>query len=742
MSKACIMSQRFLMLFILFILLLNQVWAASPILDWIRLSDEALYHWETRIFPSQPDYISILPLKKEDQPKHLYRIIVLLPKRSSSYSFALSTFLEVLYDEDIAASLTVINYGNQKALGEKGIQYAEKEKADLIFSLGSETADFLTKHYNRGKIPVVTSTNKDPVLLGQMKNYHDGSGSNIAYTSLNIPIDIQIKYLLGVKPELKNVVILYNKNHKQVVKTEVEPALKQMSSHKLSVIRLAVSSQKKAKAELEKQLPQAIKQLKRSDPHLTKSVFWITSSTAVFSNIATINKYAVKIPVIGTNPNLVKGGKDDIVLGIGIDRKNNARLASDYAVKILRKKVKPGELKVGIVIPPDLAVNYKIAKKIGLKIPFSFFNDTGLSWLEFSTEVWSRYRTQISADNRAMMKVVPWFVDDDFIKKKILILLSKKSTSYSTAISKFLELLYQEKIAGDITIMNFAKDTNFGKAAIAMAEREEMDLIFSVGSETADFLHKNYYNAWLPVVTSTAKDPVALKQIKDYEQGSGSNMAFTSLNVPADIQMNYFLWLKPKLKTIGVLYNPHHKQVFATEVGPLKRLMEKRNLKVIDIKVDSEKSAKSDLEKRMPQAIKQMKKYDRRLKHSLIWMSSSTVLFSQMRTINQYAGNIPVISSNTTAVVDGDDSALMAFGINRADNAHLATLYAIEILKNNAHPGQFKVGLVMPPSISVNFRIAKKIGFEFPYDFFEKREFIYSDMGDVGRSLSQGISIE
>jgi putative ABC transport system substrate-binding protein len=42
-------------------------------------------------------------------------------------------------------------------------------------------------------------------------------------------------------------------------------------------------------------------------------------------------------------------------------------------VRILKDEAQPGELPVGIVTPPDVAINFYIARKIGLKIPLSFF---------------------------------------------------------------------------------------------------------------------------------------------------------------------------------------------------------------------------------------------------------------------------------------------------------------------------------------------------------------------------------
>ncbi|MCP4296210.1 MAG: hypothetical protein GY786_11435, partial [Proteobacteria bacterium] len=249
----------------------------------------------------------------------------------------------------------------------------EEDNVDLIFSMGSESAALAHDNFKGHKIPVVTSTNKDPVPLGQMKNYTDGSHTNIATTSLNVPLDIQLNYLLELIPNLKNIGLMYNKNHKQVMATEVVPAKREFTAKDLNVIDVAVESRDTSKEKLIEIMPIAVAEMRKTDPELKRSVFWITSSTAVFSQIETINRFSDIIPVIGSVPNIVKEGDNSAVVAIGIDRRNNAHLASIYAVRILKGEVKVGDLKVGIVTPPDVAINFKVTKRSGLKIPFRFF---------------------------------------------------------------------------------------------------------------------------------------------------------------------------------------------------------------------------------------------------------------------------------------------------------------------------------------------------------------------------------
>jgi putative ABC transport system substrate-binding protein len=348
--------------------------AGEHSIAWLTLTPDVLAHWHTRIPADHPSVLYARPQWPLPTGQSVKTVLVLVSKKSSSYSLAASKLLEVLHAEDMYANVTIafIDF-DKEAEGKAALHKAEADNVDVIFSIGSETADFMHQFYKGGKIPVVTSINKDPVPLGQMPNYHAGSGSNIATTSLNVPLDIQLSYVLELKPNLQNIGLMYHTHHRQVIITEVLPAQQEFQSRQLQVIDIAVDSPATSATELTRLMPQAIETMRRTDPELHNSIFWVTSATAVFDQIETISRHAGMVPVIGTVPNMVQQGDHSAVLAIGIDRRNNAHLASIYAVKILRGEAQPGQLKVGVVTPPDIAINFRIARKIGLKIPFRFF---------------------------------------------------------------------------------------------------------------------------------------------------------------------------------------------------------------------------------------------------------------------------------------------------------------------------------------------------------------------------------
>jgi putative ABC transport system substrate-binding protein len=139
------------------------------------------------------------------------------------------------------------------------------------------------------------------------------------------------------------------------------------------VLSVAVVNPAEAREELARIVPDAIRTMRQSDPDLTKSVFWLTGSTSVFREIKTINQHAGKVPVVSVVPEIVTTGPDTAVLGIGISFESNAHLAAIYADQILRGVAKVGDLKVGIVSPPDIAISFLKAREIGTRVPFSFF---------------------------------------------------------------------------------------------------------------------------------------------------------------------------------------------------------------------------------------------------------------------------------------------------------------------------------------------------------------------------------
>lgn len=346
----------------------------APYASWFRHTDEVLANWT--IAPVEDDPMQVI-IRHRNPFKNVkpVRVFVLYPRPSSAYDTSISKILEIFQEKSLRAEFRVFNFNRDDARGQEALKRAQDY--DLIFSMGSESTAWLYEKYRNGKVPVVTVCSKDPVELGQVASYDKGSGTNFAFTSLNMPIEVQMAYVFELKPELKNIGILVDAENVSAVQTQAEPIANYARSRGIQVLNVSIKGSQNAGEELKRGVATTVERMRRNDPTLTNSVFWVTGSTAVFREIATINDSSDRVPVLSVVPEVVKAGDDSAVMSIGVSFESNAHLAAIYGSEVLLGRAKPGDLKVGIVSPPDIAINFRKARAIGLKVPFSFFESAG-----------------------------------------------------------------------------------------------------------------------------------------------------------------------------------------------------------------------------------------------------------------------------------------------------------------------------------------------------------------------------
>jgi putative ABC transport system substrate-binding protein len=339
--------------------------------DWFKVKADEAPNWTLTPAPDDARRLTLLPKDEQLARGQVKRVLVLYTRASSSYDIAISRILAVFRSSRLPVAVTVLNITRDPALGQKGLDYARAEHFDLILSMGSDTTDFLVKSFQGESIPVVTVCSKDPVLLGYVGSY-EGSGTNFAYTSLDAPVELQMAYLDQLVPDLKNIAVLYSESNTSSKVTQVAPLRAVASQRGITVSDVVVVVDKNAKAELKSKVAAAAAEMRRTDPEGTKSVFWITGSTPVFNEIETIDASSDGLPVLSVVPDVVKEGSKSALLSIGVTFESNAHLAGLYAVDILQGKARAGDLKIGVVSPPDIAINFGRARAVGMKIPFSF----------------------------------------------------------------------------------------------------------------------------------------------------------------------------------------------------------------------------------------------------------------------------------------------------------------------------------------------------------------------------------
>jgi putative ABC transport system substrate-binding protein len=344
--------------------------------DWFKHGDGVHAAWHVTPNPANPLEVSITPrYAAKDQPRR--KVLVLYPRPSSAYDVAITKILSVFESKALPVELAIVNFQNETARGQASLKKAHDENVDLILAMGSESAAWLWDHYRGGKLPVVTVCAKDPVLLGQSASYDEATGTNFAFTSLNVPIDVQMAYVAQLKPNLKTIAVISDSTNTSAIETQVKPMVDYGNAHGLTILDLAVKDARNAKAELAQLVESARAKMAEVDPDLGSSIFWITGSTAVFREITTINAHAGRAAVLSVVPDVVQAGDDSAMLSIGISFESNAQLAALYATDVLTGRARIGALKVGVVSPPDIAINFRKLRQIGATVPLSVFSAAG-----------------------------------------------------------------------------------------------------------------------------------------------------------------------------------------------------------------------------------------------------------------------------------------------------------------------------------------------------------------------------
>jgi putative ABC transport system substrate-binding protein len=345
--------------------------ALDRVSTWFKLHDEALEFWTVYVPDGHGDQRVVANLANPvEGPK--YRVMVIYPRKSSAYDLAITTILGYFHNKLLNVEFVIVNFGQDPVRGAELVNEAYEKQYSLIYAMGSETVDWLHSTHSDIKTPVVTVCAKDPVQLNQMPSYEVGSGTNFAFTSLNLRLDVQLEYLRELKPNLKNIGIMVDLNNSSAVETQAKPLEDAARLLGINAFNVAVTNSDLASEQLQSLVPAAIDEMRRNDPDLQESVFWITGSTSVFREIETISELNQGVPVLSAVPEVVQSGSASAVLSIGVSFQSNAQLAAVYGSEVLIGNVSPGELKVGVVSPPDIAINFLRARIDGLKIPFSF----------------------------------------------------------------------------------------------------------------------------------------------------------------------------------------------------------------------------------------------------------------------------------------------------------------------------------------------------------------------------------
>lgn len=227
------------------------------------------------------------------------------------------------------------------------------------------------------------------------------------------------------------------------------------------------------------------------------------------------------------------------------------------------------------------------------------------------------------------------------------------------------------------------------------------DVIVAISTQSAQTVLS--VNKKIPVVFSAVTDPVGAKLVKSNGTGNGI-VTGVSDKMPVDQQIDIVKEILPKLKKIGVIYNPGETNSVST-VNELKEVAEKSGLEVVEapaIKTADVQSATRSL----------IGKVD------IIYLPTDNTVMATVESVSVVAtsARIPFFSSESSGVEKG---ALASFGNSYHKQGIEAGKLVARILKGE-NPNAMPVVFMNEFDLFLNKETADKIGITLPQTLLER----------------------
>lgn len=222
------------------------------------------------------------------------------------------------------------------------------ENCDLIFAIATPAAQSVAAVISR--IPILVTAITNPESAGLVKS-NEKPETNVSGTSDLAPISKQIELIKKIKPDAKNIAVLYSSSEANS-KFQAEIALNEAKKLGLNAKEFTFS-----------QITE-IQQVVESMQGKVDAIYTPTDNM-VASNMALISKTALNlgIPVICGKDNLLSKGAAGT---FGVNYRELGKITANQAKKILTKQDKPENMPIEYIKNSKLAINEEVLAKLNL----------------------------------------------------------------------------------------------------------------------------------------------------------------------------------------------------------------------------------------------------------------------------------------------------------------------------------------------------------------------------------------
>lgn len=224
------------------------------------------------------------------------------------------------------------------------------ENCDLIFAIATPAAQSVAAVTN--KIPILVTAITNPESAGLVKS-NEKPETNVSGTSDLAPIRKQIELIKKIKPEAKNIAVLYSSSEANS-KFQAEIALNEAKKLGLNAKEFTFS-----------QITE-IQQITESMQGKIDAIYTPTDNM-VASNMTLISKTALNlgIPVICGEDNLLSKGAAGT---FGVNYNELGAITAGQAIKILTGQDTPEKMPIKYIRNSKLAINEEVLAKLNLSI--------------------------------------------------------------------------------------------------------------------------------------------------------------------------------------------------------------------------------------------------------------------------------------------------------------------------------------------------------------------------------------
>ena len=279
------------------------------------------------------------------------RISVMISQNKEANNIALASFLRTVISDSQRTAIFTYDLEGQAQTGRKVAQEIQSEKPDLVLAIGTVAA-MAAKEELEG-IPIVFCMVLNPVSSGLVKRMNS-PGGNITGASLDIPLDMQFRYMKSVVGKLRVIGVLYNPEETGALVQQADRVARRMN---ISLLAKPVFS--------DSEVPSALKSLTgRID------ALWSVADTTVFSTTQStqyilLNTLRTGTPFVGLSHSFVIAGA---LMSLSCDYGDVGIQAAEIAHRILRGE-SVGDISIAVPRKVSLSLNLKTADQIRLSIP-------------------------------------------------------------------------------------------------------------------------------------------------------------------------------------------------------------------------------------------------------------------------------------------------------------------------------------------------------------------------------------